>query len=1515
MSQTRSKNNNSKRNTNSDDLGNDWDNDWGNAEVVDVVDRDVEVYDDTMYEAIISSKQTLTDEIHKLLQRNYDLRRENLRFWLSTKIDNITGMLIEYANKDREKVPNFYKNFIELKNPSVYPVFDAKFFVYEDSGKDSKTKLSKDAESLNHTWTENNAHIRPFSDFLKAYEKYHTRRNAPGSVTMSATDLESEDHQAFYDLFCPFTTPDETLASELNSELNRKLNTLLHDKDAFVFLDVMDPEFGEKKMITVRRLLGPKHGYNGDKVLMTGVFVLNKDKEGKKSDHYATLDLRTYMENVDDLKEGDKALIYPHDYISLISHDGDVRPKPCTIKKVSPSFLELALTNKKGESTELFYNKANLRQNRFMIFSPKVKDPMTKYKTQKQNTFVLFNPNHDIFDQVAFVNGSPSTLLFNAFKNIKKLSALDVEKLMAQINYDQEALSPLSQHIFRLIRENLRKTPKGPLIRAFQPKKNPAAKNTPPILKGVNHTYLNKFLDSPLFRTHYLLQKYDGGLLEILESTRQYLESVLNKPSSSFYSQMNNVAHQKRERTKQALVEKIADLKKEKEKKSKKENAVTVFNSFPDLFAENERLHLSLNTDNVKEIGVVLDAYKNPVYVKKTVFTENTVRYVQWILEDDIAHTERFVNDHLLFMPDSFENQKQVAKAQQDSLTYKEGVVSRLRFIREEIAHMIIMRQAISFSYNPEHFQIDLSHLKKNFTGKELAKEEQLLQIGEDYNSTYSELPEQNVPTLDDDENEGTTDEEAFNVARNTILFIEKVVKNIARAFRVSLESEDIKWITKITVDEYDESRLLKDYEAKTQDLIKFEARVRRAGKDMRLYEKNLNATRERNSKEHQQRMIMNRRNTLTMISALLSLVVLIHRPKNIMLAMDPVCARDVKGLNRDDIGYFVRYFACYLKILSRNIHESLGYDNAFFPYLEALGETGLKTREQIADAILNQTTLALRNRIIREALERSNVRVAREQNKHHKFVSTIDGQFRPFLRDMIHKLETSEQKLNVINVKKYEELVVDYVMLLQNYTRQQEITKKTENLYKFAHDPTACCYELISQYGTFVNLDPQQLAYIKFHDPLTKISSLPRLVRKKIIASESRDPFAIHPFWGVNMDFTDGGRQIRRPNIKTYLTFPTIREEDRFGLINRFFEVNSILKLDAFAFEHMNTPEKDPIGMLSMLKVYVAKAYDNMQQFLEMAFPTNRLKRDGRGLLERWQNMSLEMQLVQNDHVLFFDFIYHFVRDLLTVINREVSNFRLSESAFQKKRAFLPTGTPARLFEIAETDMREMEMKKAQFSQKLVDAALQKVSVFDLNLLIFPAHRHIEALLENHTLMLYVFITVLKVIFHSIIALDMQSTVQGNSDFFNALPEMVTLNENQKNGMADVLRNIFELYERRKSLTMVLHDHLTDEFKKSNDNLKKKRTKRIERNTKDEQQFLAYVRSIGLNEVIEDENEMLETDLLEEIEINESMLEEGSPHYRRDETDDVLYGDYEDHEEAYDIPNPYEEDPDPFDD
>ncbi len=35
------------------------------------------------------------------------------------------------------------------------------------------------------------------------------------------------------------------------------------------------------------------------------------------------------------------------------------------------------------------------------------------------------------------------------------------------------------------------------------------------------------------------------------------------------------------------------------------------------------------------------------------------------------------------------------------------------------------------------------------------------------------------------------------------------------------------------------------------------------------------------------------------------------------------------------------------------------------------------------------------------------------------------------------------------------------------------------------------------------------------------------------------------------------------------------------------------------------------------------------------------------------------------------------------------------------------PSGTPARLFEIAETDMREMEMKKAQFSQKLVDAAL----------------------------------------------------------------------------------------------------------------------------------------------------------------------------------------------------------------
>ena len=1501
MSQTRTKNNNSRNknsNNNNNSSSDGWGNDWDNAEVVDIVDRDVEVYDDTMYEAIISSKQTLTDEIHKLLQKNYDLRRENLRFWLSTKIENITGMLTEYANKDREKSPT---HFIELKDPSVYPVFDAKFFVYEDSAKDMKTK-SKDINSFNHTWTENNAHIKPFSDFLNAYEKYHTRRNAPGSVTMSAS-LESENHQAFYDLFSPFTPPDETLITELN--------TLLHDKDAFVFLDVMDPEFGQKKMISVRRLLGPKYGYNGDKVLMTGLFVLNKGKEEKeRTDNYATLDLGSYMEGVDAFKEGDRALIYPHDYISLISHDGDVRPKSCIIKKVTPSFLELELTNKKNESTELFYNKANLRQNRFMLFSPKVKDPMTKYKTKKQNTFVILNPNHDIFDQVAFINDSPSTMLFNAFKKIKKLSALDVEKLMAQINYDQQALSPLARHIFRLIRENLRKTPKGPLIRAFQPKRNPAAKNTPPILKGVNHAYLNQFLDSPLFRTHYLLQKYDGGLLEVLQNTRQYLESVLDKPSSS---QMNNTAHQKRETTKLALSEKIAHLEKEQKKEKQKEKAVTVFNSFPDLFAENERLRLSLNTDNAKEIGIVLDAYKNPVYLKKTVFTENSVKYLQWILEDDITHTERFVNNHLLFIPESLENQKQVAKAQRDSLTYKEGVASQLRFIREEIAHMITMRQS-SFSVTPfyklENFRIDLSHLKKNFTGKELAKEEQLLQIGEDYNSTYSELPEQNVPTLDDDENEGTVDEEAFNVAKNTILFIEKVVKNIARAFRVGLGSEDIKWITKITVDEYDESRLLKDYEAKTQDLIKFEARVRRAGKDMRLYEKNLNATRERNSKEHQQKMIMNRRNTLTMISALLSLVVLIHRPKNIMLGMDPVCARDVKGLNHDDVGYYVRYFACYLKLLTRNIHESLSDDNAFFPYLEALGETGLKTREQIADAILNQTTIALRNRIIREALERSNVRVAREQNKHHKFVSTIDGQFRPFLRDMINKQETGEQNLKV---RRYEELVVDYVMLLQNYTRQQEITKKTENLYKFAHDPTACCYELISQYGTFVSLDPQKLAYINFHDPLTKFSVLPRLVRRKMTARD----FVLHPFWGVNMDFTDGGRQLRRSNIKTYFTFPTIREEDRFGLITRFFDVNPVLKLDGLAyeyFEHMNTPQKDPIGMLSMLKSYLANAYENMQQFLEMAFPTNRLKRDGRGLLERWQNISKEMQLVQHDHVLFFDFIYHFVRDLLIVINREVSNFKLSDSAFQKKRAFLPTGTPARLFEIAETDMREMEMKKAQFSQKLVDAALQKISIFDLHLLIFPAHLHIEALLENHTLMLYVFITILKVMFHSIIALDTQPTVQGNPDFFNPLPEMVTLNENQKTGMADILRNIFDLYERRKSLTMVPHKHLNEEFEKSKDNLKKKRTKRIERNTKDEQQFMAYVRSIGLDEVIEDDK-MLETDILQQIEINQSMLEEGSPHYRRDETDNILYGDFEDHEEAYDIPNPYEDDPDPFDD
>lgn len=1357
-------------------------NSWDDYEIGDyneTIIENEERFDDNI---IISSKESYQSEVYKLLSKNYrNITTNKNRINVDTKINNIVASIIHVIDSPQTETMPFFR----LDDSDSFPVFDSKFYVYEDQNKEKEK--GNDFLSMKRTWNENNAIIQSFKVFLTAYTNIKTRKN-----NITSTYL----NQQFYNLLRPFDNGNDHVSKRMVS---------MFDKDAFSIVD-------NKGIFSRRRLLSSNDNYySGDDISLKGIYRFKKDsKNDEDLSNYQVLDIAHYLQSVKEIKTGDVVNIYPHDYINFVSYNGDIKPKECVVLDASDKYLKLQVIK---NQVILFYNLQTLHLNRFMVFYPLKKDKeiVTKQSNTKKNTFYILDKVHDIHDQLKFIQPSASSTLFNAFKKIKHLNGFDVEKLMTYIDYDEKPLSPLGQNILRLIRENLRKSAKPPMLKNIKEFNNNNDK-FPKVLENVIKPYIGRFADSILQRIKHVVSMDDGGLLKIVQPHTRFIDDIIE----NFKTISPNDTHVQR-------------FAKPISRESKTDLGVgrRTFDKFDEIFNENNKLmkikgsksqSVSKSKASSENFGTVRNYFNRHIPVQK-VFDKQKDCF-QWIVRDDIKDTVSLLDLSPIDLT------TEVEKHQIESLQLWNKGVDYMKDIKSKLyAYVSYLDNDIRFKrvqIERDHFTIDLSARKKNFRGNyDEVSIDDIIEQGEGFGIVYEKLPEDIKDTYKElqsyDALSLIAEKDAFAVMSSSAQFLHELVSQLVNQIDLNITLMEGRTIVNTLLVTYDESKILKEFEAKKtnfniflkkqKDAVKTNDEIRR----LETYSKQSNANMVRDFDE---KMIENRKNIVLALFSLFIVTILSHRPKKIMKT-NPLFSQYASKYT-NDLEYHLRYFAMVISVLIKNVDES----STMYPYLQTL--QNIKSLEKLRDMLQVEYTKLINISVFAKAIELSDKRV---ESQSLIVISSIWSSFLPFwTKNETTVKSDTDDKQNILST---------YVKNIQQLISQKAITKQLSNPYKFSHEPTFCCFENLTDYGYFL---PEDIKILENSIKDVDVSEQPRLVKRK--NPESRK---LHMFWSIPLDIRNDKFRI---DIKKIIVNEKIDDLDKFKGIKTFSTSNKHFEQDE-AFQNYLVTNDD-----NALLKDVSLLFENISKFLQSSFPLGKNKKSP-NITEKWSNMTNQLFLIKNpiEKIMYRDLIQKFVRDILILIHRENNDFKLNYISIRKK-IFLNANTKTRLENIAESDVKYFELQMQPFGEKYLDKALKKVGIFNVNDLMFPKNKALDDIFENHVILLYVFGEIVNIVLKSLIKLDELDYIE-EDNYKNDLPTIISLNEIQRSSILDFLSKIFNLYDKKKQSIFVSAKSLKEGFENDRERKNKEKLAEINKLDRNEKNMLITLKQNGLDKTI----------------------------------------------------------------
>jgi hypothetical protein len=1411
-----------------------------------IFEEEEDVFDETVF---IASRETYSTEVFKLISKNYkNLKNDKQRVKLNVKIKNLTDMLMDYdKNKDVDNtLINSNKKQLSIYEPNLHPVLNVKHIVFENAN-DKKMYMA-----LVKTWNDSNASIRDFSSFLYEWDKINTFfQKASNNVERS---------KKIYQLFRPF----------INKNIDSRQHvTVSQDIDSFSFVTTKGKDESVKKqknknenvyqIVLTNRVINSDDFSYQDNVEVTGFYrVKNKDK----LNDYRTLDLEKYVDDVLKLKENDKVNVYPHDYIPHISHNGDVEPTLFNITKKNDLYLHLEKDD--SSHVELIYNLKKLSINRFMIYPKNVINPMTKHKSLKMNTFFKLSPNVSLFEQTEFITTSPSTTLFNLFKKVKYLSYVDLLQLDHKLNYDSTKFSPLSQFIYKLIQENVRKIPSPKQIIHFPNFKN---KNRfIDILQKVSYESSGQFADTPYNRVLEISKKPDGGLLNLITQFNEYI-SKLSEMKSIKKISTSSVKSQKHE-SQNKVKDRFQD-----------ENAIVVKN-INALFEENERLKINQNdgsNKNAQNSGILYDVFKNVIYIQKVKTSEG---WYTWTLNKEFNKKmmgNTFKLNYNIF--DVLKHQKENIKQVNHFIDHK---VNYLQKIKEYETYLTWLKHAPTVTHKLTPMKLDLSYTKKDFLGENKDDPYELIEDQENFNVKYEPFFTEN--SNDDDlSNQLLQEKDYFNIQTSSMKTITELIGYLSRTSQIQLQQDEISVIAHYNIMHQNENKIIQEYETSKHNLeamVKWNiAKKAKTIEERRRLLKYKDLQVQKLDLTYKDNFQLNRYFITINIFAFFIVYILAKRPSQIINYIAE-CKKNVSDVQRNPREAHIHYFVCLMNVISKNV-DMTNIFSSYFTYTNI--QKRIDKHKDLKEAVTHLSSKAPFAFLI----EKADKKIFDSENV---FLSHTWIGFKPFTISGHELINTQKDITTNGNKRKNQgQIIVDYILNVHTHISNPNVNNGT-NLYEDKkarhHKPGNCCFEQYLTYGNFVPLDIEN-----------RIINVKPILHPRpftLFIKRTNTHFKPHVFYSVPLTFFK-----KVIDMKTFISNSDITYSDNSN------RINSYLDNKEYNNEYIKILKSSSASNESQLIDSVSDIFSNVKQFLAVAFPSSKNKNDDP--LSIWNELTKSLLLFQQptDKYVYHNIVHKMMKDILITIEREERGYKYSDSHLKNRKHFENVDVE-RLTGIHMKDMDIFQLNTSSAISQTVIQALKSFNLDYVNTLFFPIHRSFDDVFYNHLVVLLLFGLMIQKAFHFILNIHEREKYRKLDDSSIKLPNMfISMNENQRLSMSVILNKIKQIFDIEKNNSITHFQVLKDDF----ENLREKHNKerRMMAITTHENNLSKLMLNMQVDTDLTNTlftNKSISIDDIEIRKTNDELTHDESVYNIHDGlTSDEGFG-FQDRDEAYDIPD-----------
>lgn len=1274
-------------------------------------EEDEDIFD---HQISIVSQETTKAELNKLLSKNYkniSSQKNSVNF--DTKLTNYVNM-IHNTKEEKSSKHSFF-----IKEDNLLPVFDNKFYVYEDPH-------GKAFKSTSKTWNDNNAIFSDFQDFLNEKKNIENRKSVPYLTKQNQ----------LYSIFRPFEAVHENgLFSEKNT-------------DSFALIENVESSHS----LFLIRILNNSPAYQGDFVHLKGLFRLkNIDDKNRYINDYDIFDFSKYHEMIDKMKTNDIIFVYPHDYILNVSYDGDTSPKK--FKIVEKNMMYIKIHSENNEDSVLYYNLEKIQQNRFMIYPYRIKNPVTKHSSFKKNTLFLFDPKSNIKDQIEFTKLSPTTYLFNQFKNLKKLNNKNVINLMDFIDFDHEQLSDLSQYILRLIRENLRTGTKKTAIKSFNDFPPIVQKeNIGSILKNINYPFEGHYSDSSYHRVEYIKKHYDGGLLDVVNA---YLENV---------TKQIDFLKKDHELTKSVKGKNVNHNSNNIDKNDVKSKVI--FATFEDLFNENKKLRNEENPNITESKGVVLDRHFNIIHIK----IKNIEGNPQWDIDENVINTHRYGELRIEVEKNQYENYKKW----RDSYKYLQNIQTHLNEYRDFLEKM---RKSNTFHYKTSAPKLDLSYTKKNFLGNfhEVSIED-FIEQGEGFGIDYVSLP-YNHEEVSDQTNS------SFSINTPSHNSIERLLNFLTMQSQITLKQNEMKTIVNGLLLENDEKIIMKKYDEKKRTFEHYKSELLKAKKidHLSFVQKKIKD----NEQERDLELLQNKMHIILKAYAFFVVVILANRPKIIINPL--IRCKPYAQKSSNDTDFYLRLFACNIQILSSEPSIFLDF---FLPFQD------IKSKDEIFRLLQGEFLKLLKKEVYFHAIKKAEQRII---EKNTLPLSKTWDSFLPFIQD----LSNTSIELN-------KHTASSLVIAIQKFIVNVTLTRKLDNANVHSHEPTYCCFERIVNYGNFLPKEINQILHLYQSTYKMGMTFLPKIYIQKKYSS-----LHDHVFYSKLLTFQKEVDVRTALNWHVNLQNKYLEDLHTFKKSNILFsrdeKLEDLISLKRNDRQGTNSKQKgrNIFGKIPLM-TEVVSSLQNISYFMGVIFPRSKTFANNE-IYEMWEDMVNTLTRIPNDidRILYHDFIHRFIRDIMISVQRDKQQYKFNDIHVNKKK-FLDPSFRDNIKNIIMNDLIRYEIESSNSdSKRIIEIITHNLQIFNLEHINAYEYKDVNSVYENYILVIYVFSTFMKACLQIIIQQEFTDDILTNMYSLNTL----TINEIQKNAIHNLVHHVYSLFMKNKRNTFVSLNTLKDEF------------------------------------------------------------------------------------------------------